>query len=57
MTTIIPFPKRNIQLVSTEELKLLWDAFDEDTHLCGDFWFEDVYWELNRRGEGRYCAV
>jgi len=58
MADVIPFPRRNIQEAPTEELKRLWDVWSGDpAERLGDFDFEAVHWELNRRGEGRHCAV
>lgn len=55
---------KGITLESTTTLKFLWDAWDLwDNH--GDnedgcplpYHYEDIYAELNSRGEGEYCAV
>jgi hypothetical protein len=51
--------------LSTENLKALWDAFDDvPKGQLGHFWpgdgsphVEDVHQILNERGEGAYCAV
>lgn len=61
MGEVIQLPKRNVQHASTEELKAVWDAWDGDTATMfapeAQFDMESVHAELNRRGEGQYCAV
>ena len=58
MGTVIQLPKRNIQQVRTADLKQLWDNWSgEPDEMLGEFEHETVYFELNRRGEGKYCAV
>lgn len=58
MSDVIPLPKRNIQQMSTMELKTLWDLWNGDPNKkLGEFDHEAVFFELNRRGEGNYCAV
>ena len=42
--------------VSTEDLKAAWDAVGDDSFGHG-YDCADIHAELNRRGEGRYCAV
>jgi hypothetical protein len=56
---IINFNKRSAVLnASTDELKAAWDQWDGDPATMFDpFDMEEVHAELNRRGEGRYCAV
>lgn len=39
--------------LSLEEMRALWDADDETHEFCCD----DIWAELNRRGDGEYCAV
>ena len=52
MGEVVQLPKRNVQHVSTEDLKKWWEAWDGTPDaLLGDFDFESVYWELLRRGE------
>lgn len=54
-----------IRKLSTDDLKALWDAFDDDAKpgFQGYFWpptepqIEEVHMILNERGEGDYCAV
>jgi len=48
---IIPFPK-TIRQITTEELKKLWSSDEE-----GEWTYEEIHAELNKRGEGEYCAV
>jgi len=38
------------------ELRTLWDTADDGLQSDG-YWIEDIHAELNRRGDGRYCAV
>ena len=58
VTNLLP---RNVQHASTAELKSVWDAWDGSTATMfapeAAFDLEAVYAELNRRGEGNYCAV
>lgn len=61
---VIALPARE-RVMSTSALKAMWDAFDDHANEgeSGYFWppdgphIEDVHAELNRRGEGMYCAV
>lgn len=58
MGEVIQLPKRNVRHASTEELKALWNAWSgAPDEKLGEFDHEAVYFELNRRGEGRHCAV
>lgn len=60
MAEVIDFEKfkRNVQHATTDELKVAWDAWDGDPlTMFKPFDMEAVYFELNRRGEGAYCAV
>lgn len=60
MGAVIQLPRRNVQHASTEQLKREWDlwADHDDEELDGvEFHYEQIHAELNRRGEGRYCAV
>lgn len=60
MAEVIDFQrlKRSVQHASTEELKAVWDAWDGDpATMFKPFDMEAVHAELNRRGEGRHCAV
>lgn len=62
MGEVIQPPNRNVQHASSEQLKREWDLWSEhdgdDDALDGvEFHFEEIHAELNRRGEGRYCAV
>ena len=57
--------KQDIQHAKTEELKREWDLWmlKDDESLNGvdgvmlRFHYEAIHAELNRRGEGEYCAV
>lgn len=61
MGEVIQLPKRNIQHASIEQLMRewnLWAATDEEEKLdSAEFHYEQIHAELNRRGEGRHCAV
>jgi len=60
MGEVIQLPKRNIQHANTEQLKREWDlwANHEGEQLNGvEFHYEQIHAELNRRGDGCYCAV
>lgn len=62
MATIINFPVPDtIVLASLESLKLMWDQWDDyldrEDESPLKFHYEDIHCELNRRGEGKYCAV
>lgn len=58
MGEVVQMPKRNVQHASTEELKAAWDAWSGDPcEKVAGFDFESVFFELNRRGEGKHCAV
>lgn len=46
----------NIKSLSIEELKHLWDRYDGTNEPEG-YLGEDIYYRLNERGEGYYCAV
>lgn len=48
--------RERIGTLSIDELKALWDRYDGVNEPDG-FWGEEIHRELNRRGEGRYCAV
>lgn len=52
---IVEFPKKNIRKATTEQLAHWWvnGIGPEDD----DAVFEQVHAELNRRGEGKICAV
>lgn len=44
-----------ISSIETDSLKKMWDFYcSSDSE---DMPYEDVYYELNRRGHGHYCAV
>lgn len=43
--------------MTRDEVRALWDSFDEDTSFCGEYDCEDVHGYLNLIGDGRYCAV
>lgn len=48
--------KAALQIMTTAEVKALWDRYDgtnEPDGISG----EAIHTELNRRGEGVYCAV
>ncbi|ADW17876.1 hypothetical protein Despr_1726 [Desulfobulbus propionicus DSM 2032] len=63
MGEVIQMPKRNVQHASTEQLKHEWDLWmdtdEEETEKVSgvEFHYEQIHAELNRRGEGRHCAV
>jgi cobyrinic acid a,c-diamide synthase len=60
MGEVVQMPKRNVQHASTEELKAEWDKWADDPGEEMDghaFHYEQIHAELNRRGEGKYCAV
>ena len=60
MGEVIQLPKRNVQHASTEQLKREWDLWMEsgEEELDGvEFHYEQIHAELNRRGQGNYCAV
>lgn len=48
-----------IETLSTAQLKRAWDAWGKlyEPHDKGDFILEALHAELNKRGEGVYCAV
>jgi hypothetical protein len=46
----------SLETMPTAEVKLLWDRYDGENDPDG-FWGEEIHSELNRRSEGRYCAV
>jgi len=48
--------RQRLEVLSVAELKLLWDRYDGTNEPWG-FWGEEIHRELNRRGEGLYCAV
>ena len=43
--------------MATAELKAMWDATWPTNAILGGVYIEDIHAELNRRGEGIYCAV
>lgn len=52
--------KKDIRKADTDQLKREWDLWFEadDEDIDGvEFDYEDIHAELNRRGEGDYCAV
>ena len=54
MGEVIQLPKRNVQHASTEQLKHEWDLWADcnEEELDGvEFHYEQIYTELNRRGE------
>lgn len=69
MSNVIPFP--DIKRLETEYLKKVWDYMAHDDgeyedgafivkdagHTVNGLFLDDVYFEMNRRGEGRYVAV
>jgi hypothetical protein len=60
MGNVLDFQKRNITHASTEQLKeewLLWSGTGEEWPDGAEFHYESIHAELNRRGEGRFCAV
>ena len=60
MGNVIQLPKRNVRHASTEQLKREWDMWFETEQEALDgveFHYEQIHAELNRRGEGEYCAV
>ena len=61
MNNVVPLPKRNIQHALTLQLMVEWDLWclrDSEEHPPGtEFHYEQIHAELNRRGEGEYCAV
>lgn len=60
MGEVVQLPKRNIQHASMEQLKrewLLWADHDGEELDGVEFHYEQIHAELNRRGEGRFCAV
>ena len=44
-------------LSSTAELKAAWDSDWPPGDVLDGVWLEHVHEELNRRGEGKHCAV
>ena len=48
-----PSPQAEAQIarLSTAQLKAMWDR-EEYAHFC-----DEIYFEMQRRGEGRYVAV
>lgn len=59
MGNVIYLHNRNVRYASTEQLKREWDLwFHSDAEeVESDFHYEQIHAELNRRGEGEYCAV
>lgn len=50
----------HISRVSIADLKLMWDEWAESASEdmeTNKFHYEEIHAELNRRGEGDYCAV
>jgi hypothetical protein len=45
-----------VKTLSVDQLKSMWDCWDGITPVDG-IWGETIHAELNRRGEGKYCAV
>lgn len=59
MGEVVQLPKRNIQHEKTDDLIRMWKewedcAEEDDGHR---YHYEQIYLELNRRGEGKHCAV
>lgn len=48
--------RERLQALTTDKLKELWDRWEGVGEVEG-FWGEEIHRELNRRGEGLYCAV
>jgi hypothetical protein len=48
--------RERLEAMTTDEVKELWDRYDGTNDPDG-FDGEDIHRELNRRGEGLYCAV
>jgi hypothetical protein len=42
---------------SIEDMRALWDSFDDETSFCGPYDCVDVHSYLNMLGDGGYCAV
>ena len=61
MSNVVQLPKRNIQHASTKQLKMEWALWgisaSEEQPPGAEFHYEQIHAELNRRGEGEYCAV
>ena len=63
MGEVIQMPKRNVRHASTAQLKNEWDTWvktneEETENVPGvEFHYEQIHAELNRRGDGEYCAV
>lgn len=55
------FKRKCIQEYTTDQLKEMWDKWDDYLNREQEsplrFHYEDIHRELNRRGEGKYCAV
>jgi hypothetical protein len=51
-----PPPDRPIGELSLRDVKALWDQYDGTNNPFG-YEGEEIHAELNRRGEGAYCAV
>ena len=53
--------EKDIKKVDLQTLMYMWDNWDKylDDEEASPiaFHYEDIHAELNRRGEGRYCAV
>lgn len=58
--TVVPLitedEKTKLLNMSVEKVRRLWDAYD-GTNSPGGIGGEAIHLELNRRGEGWYCAV
>ena len=60
MGNVIQLPKRNVQHASIEQLRREWDMWfetDQEELEGVEFHYEQIHAELNRRGDGNYCAV
>lgn len=40
-----------------ENMRALWDSFDDNTSFCGPYDCADVHSYMNMLGDGAYCAV
>ena len=60
MGDVVQMPKKNVQHASTAQLIRewdLWEGVDEEKPDGVEFHYEQIHAELNRRGEGKHCAV
>ena len=60
MGDVVQMPKRNVQHASTQQLMqewTLWESAYEEKPDGVEFHYEQIHAELNRRGEGKHCAV